>query len=204
MQKHAGIELHLIGPLQSNKAKEAVALFTPFIRSTGRACARRWRRKSTNKSVNRFCSSRSILAPKRRRPACCRKTSTVSRPLPRQIRAHICGLMCIPPLDEAPGPHFALTAKIARRNGLEALVDGHERRFRDRDPARRHPCAGRQRDFRETARDIDPDCGSRHRQRLLDHDTGARAKARAAAGAAQALSARRSPQSAQNPAAPHG
>jgi uncharacterized pyridoxal phosphate-containing UPF0001 family protein len=32
--------------------------------------------------------------------------------------------MCIPPLDEAPGPHFALTAKIARRNGLELLSMG--------------------------------------------------------------------------------
>ena len=36
----------------------------------------------------------------------------------------ISGLMCIPPLDEAPGPHFALTAKIARRNGLKLLSMG--------------------------------------------------------------------------------
>ena len=34
------------------------------------------------------------------------------------------GLMCIPPLDEPPAPHFALTAKIARRNGLELLSMG--------------------------------------------------------------------------------
>jgi uncharacterized pyridoxal phosphate-containing UPF0001 family protein len=34
------------------------------------------------------------------------------------------GLMCIPPLDEAPGPHFALLAKIAKRNGLKALSMG--------------------------------------------------------------------------------
>jgi uncharacterized pyridoxal phosphate-containing UPF0001 family protein len=36
----------------------------------------------------------------------------------------ISGLMCIPPVDEAPGPHFALTAKIARRNGLDLLSMG--------------------------------------------------------------------------------
>jgi hypothetical protein len=36
----------------------------------------------------------------------------------------ISGLMCIPPFDEAPGPHFALTAKIARRNGLKLLSMG--------------------------------------------------------------------------------
>jgi hypothetical protein len=36
----------------------------------------------------------------------------------------ICGLMCIPPVDEAPAPHFALTAKIAARNGLAKLSMG--------------------------------------------------------------------------------
>jgi uncharacterized pyridoxal phosphate-containing UPF0001 family protein len=41
-----------------------------------------------------------------------------------QYKLKISGLMCIPPLDEAPGPHFALTAKIARRNGLELLSMG--------------------------------------------------------------------------------
>jgi uncharacterized pyridoxal phosphate-containing UPF0001 family protein len=41
-----------------------------------------------------------------------------------QYALKISGLMCIPPLDEAPGPHFALTAKIARRNGLDLLSMG--------------------------------------------------------------------------------
>jgi hypothetical protein len=36
----------------------------------------------------------------------------------------IAGLMCIPPLDEAPAPHFALLAKIAKRNGLNLLSMG--------------------------------------------------------------------------------
>ena len=44
--------------------------------------------------------------------------------LPRPLRAEIAGLMCIPPHQEAPAPHFALTAKIARRNGLKLLSMG--------------------------------------------------------------------------------
>jgi PLP dependent protein len=41
-----------------------------------------------------------------------------------QYGLQISGLMCIPPLDEAPAPHFALTAKIAARNGLQNLSMG--------------------------------------------------------------------------------
>jgi uncharacterized pyridoxal phosphate-containing UPF0001 family protein len=41
------------------------------------------------------------------------------------------GLMCIPPADEPAGPHFALLAKIAARNGVRETVDGHERGLRD-------------------------------------------------------------------------
>ena len=63
----------------------------------------------------------------------------------------ISGLMCIPPLEEAPGPHFALTAKIAQPQRLEAVVDGHERGFHHRHSARRHACARRLGDFRRAA-----------------------------------------------------
>jgi uncharacterized pyridoxal phosphate-containing UPF0001 family protein len=41
------------------------------------------------------------------------------------------GLMCIPPHDEAPGPHFALTAKIAKRNGLKLLSMGMSADYAD-------------------------------------------------------------------------
>ena len=56
--------------------------------------------------------------------------------------------MCIPPVDEAPAPHFALTAKIAARNGLKNLSMGMSADFADRDPVRRHACARRLGDFR--------------------------------------------------------
>ena len=58
------------------------------------------------------------------------------------------GLMCIPPADEAPAPHFALTAKIAARNGLKLLSMGMSADYRGRHRHGRDPCARRQRDFR--------------------------------------------------------
>jgi pyridoxal phosphate enzyme (YggS family) len=123
--KHAGIELHLIGPLQSNKAREAVALFDA-IHSVDRP---------------RLCE---VLAKEmtrqKRSPLLFVEINTGAEPqkagvLPqeadeflKQCRDRygltVSGLMCIPPLEDAPGPHFALTAKIARRNGLKLLSMG--------------------------------------------------------------------------------
>ena len=59
----------------------------------------------------------------------------------------IAGLMCLPPADEPPAPHFALTAKIARAQWIESAFDGDERRLSDRDRLGCDPCAGRNGDF---------------------------------------------------------
>jgi pyridoxal phosphate enzyme (YggS family) len=125
LAKHPGIALHLIGPLQSNKAKEAVALFDAI------------------HSVDRpsLCEALSKeIAKQARRPLLFAEINTGAEPqkagvLPQDVDAFLkasretyglimSGLMCIPPLDEAPGPHFALTAKIAQRNGLKLLSMG--------------------------------------------------------------------------------
>ena len=122
---HEGLALHLIGPLQSNKAKEAVALFTA-IHSVDRAS---------------LCEALAKeIAKQGRRPQLFVEINTGAEPqkagvLPQDADAFlslcrdkygltVSGLMCIPPLEEAPGPHFALTAKIARRNGLTLLSMG--------------------------------------------------------------------------------
>ena len=69
----AGIELHLIGPLQSNKAKEAVALFDA-IHSVDRASlCEALAKEIASRRVDRFFSSRSIPAPNRKKRACCRR-----------------------------------------------------------------------------------------------------------------------------------
>jgi len=125
MQKYSGIQLHLIGPLQSNKAKEAVALFDAI------------------HSVDRpsLCEALAKeIAKQGRTPILFVEINTGAEAqkagvLPQDADAFlstcrdkygltISGLMCIPPLEEAPGPHFALTAKIARRNGLKLLSMG--------------------------------------------------------------------------------
>jgi PLP dependent protein len=123
--RHANVQLHLIGPLQSNKAKEAVALFDA-IHSVDRAS---------------LCEALAKeIAKQGRQPALFVEINTGAEPqkagvLPQdadaflaacrdKYRLQISGLMCIPPLDDAPGPHFGLTAKIARRNGLNFLSMG--------------------------------------------------------------------------------
>ena len=120
-----GVALHLIGPLQSNKAKEAVALFDA-IHSVDRAS---------------LCEALSKEIQKQgRAPLLFAQINTGAEPqkagvLPQDADAFLTacretygltmsGLMCIPPADEAPGPHFALTAKIAKRNGLKLLSMG--------------------------------------------------------------------------------
>src|SRR5215475_479888 len=123
--RHPDVALHLIGPLQSNKAKEAVALFDA-IHSVDRAS---------------LCAALAKeIARQGRAPLLFAEINTGAEPqkagiLPdaadgflRECRdtygLAIAGLMCIPPLDEAPAPHFALTAKIAARNGLGLLSMG--------------------------------------------------------------------------------
>jgi hypothetical protein len=122
---HTGLELHLVGALQSNKAREAVALFDA-IHSIDRA--------SLAEALGKE------IARQGREPLLFVEVNTGEEPqkggvLPTEADAFlaacrdrygltISGLMCVPPFDEPPAPHFALTAKIARRNGLSLLSMG--------------------------------------------------------------------------------
>ena len=125
MAKHPGLALHLIGPLQSNKAKEAVALFDaihsvdrPSIcEALAKEIARQDRRPDLFVQINTGEEPQKAgLAPSDADDfiAACRDTYGLT----------IAGLMCIPPADEPPAPHFAFTAKIAKRNGLRQLSMG--------------------------------------------------------------------------------
>jgi len=120
-----GLILHLIGPLQSNKAKEAVAFFDVV------------------ESLDREKLARALadeVQKQGRRPRLYVQVNTGEEPqkagiLPREADGFIAkcrdvyglapeGLMCIPPQAEPPGPHFALLAKVAARNGLTRLSMG--------------------------------------------------------------------------------
>lgn len=122
---HPGIALHLIGPLQSNKTKEAVALFDA-IHSVDRASlceALAKEIKSQNKRPELFVQINSGEEPQKAGIAPGEADAFIAS-CRDKYDLTISGLMCIPPVDEAPAPHFALTAKIAARNGLANLSMG--------------------------------------------------------------------------------
>ncbi|WP_159729066.1 YggS family pyridoxal phosphate-dependent enzyme [Methylosinus sp. Ce-a6] len=124
-QRFSGVELHLIGPLQSNKTREAVETFDVI------------------ESVDRPKIAEALAGEMRRqgkRPRLFVQVNTGSEPqkagvLPQEADAfiaecrqshglEIAGLMCVPPVGEQASPHFALLAEIAARNGVTQLSMG--------------------------------------------------------------------------------
>ncbi len=121
----AGIELHLIGPLQSNKAAEAVALFD-VIHTVDRdkiAAAiaaegtKQGRRPRLFVQVNTGLEAQKAGIDPREAVAFVERCRSVHG-------LEIEGLMCIPPVEDAPGPHFGLLAKLAREAGVTGLSMG--------------------------------------------------------------------------------
>ena len=124
-ERYPDVELHMIGPLQSNKAKEAVQLFDA-IHTLDRASLAEALAKE--------------IAKQGRRPKLLVQVNTGEEPqkggvVPAEADAFIAacrerfgfeivGLMCIPPADEPPSPHFALLNAMAARNGLDWLSIG--------------------------------------------------------------------------------
>lgn len=122
---HPGTTLHLIGPLQSNKAKEAVALFDA-IHSVDRDSLCQVLAKEIplqERPIELFVQLNTGEEPQKAGIVPSEADGFIQR-CREQYGLPIAGLMCIPPVDEAPAPHFALTAKIARRNGLAKLSMG--------------------------------------------------------------------------------
>lgn len=122
---YPGVELHLIGPLQTNKVKEAVALFDAI------------------QTVDRMKLARMVadeMHRSGRRIPCYLQVNTGEEPQkagvsPREVDAFLAacraecdltlvGLMCIPPADQDPAPHFAMLADLARRNHVPILSMG--------------------------------------------------------------------------------
>ena len=125
MSIYPDIALHLLGPLQSNKAKEAVALFDA-IHSVDRpsiceALAREF--ASQKRRPELFVQLNTGEEPQKAGVAPSEADSFIANCREKYGLA-ISGLMCIPPVNDAPAPHFALTAKIAARNGLKNLSMG--------------------------------------------------------------------------------
>jgi pyridoxal phosphate enzyme (YggS family) len=123
--EYPDLALHLIGPLQTNKAREAVALFDVIESVDRERLAATLAKEMTRLS---------------RRPDCYVQVNTGEESqkagvLPAELDAFVAacrdthklpivGLMCIPPVDEEPALHFALLAKMAARNGLARISMG--------------------------------------------------------------------------------
>lgn len=124
-ENQAGLELHLIGPLQSNKARDAVALFEAvhsvdrdsLCEALAKEITRQNRKPLLFVEINTGGETQKAgVLPQ--------DADDFLRHCRGKYELDISGLMCIPPVEEAPGPHFALTAKIAARNGLKLLSMG--------------------------------------------------------------------------------
>jgi pyridoxal phosphate enzyme (YggS family) len=124
-EEYDGIELHLIGPLQSNKARQAVQFFD-VIHTIDRpriadAIAREMREQG--RSLGLYIQVNTGEEPQKAGipPADTVEFVAYCR---AELRLPIRGLMCIPPVDEEPGMHFALLANLAADSGLEGLSMG--------------------------------------------------------------------------------
>ncbi|MEO1014537.1 MAG: YggS family pyridoxal phosphate-dependent enzyme [Pseudomonadota bacterium] len=130
--RYSDVELHLVGPLQSNKAADAVAIFDAI------------------HSVDRDRIAKALaaeIARQGRAPACLVQVNTGEEPqksgvapaqaddfirrCSEEFGLKVSGVMCLPPVDEPPAPHFALLAKIADRNGLEVVSMGMSADYED-------------------------------------------------------------------------
>lgn len=126
-QRYPDVELHMIGPLQSNKAKEAVALFD-VIETLDRPSLAAALRKEIQKAGGR-CNPRFLVqvntgAEPQKGGVLPEEADAFIRACKVEYGLEVEGVMCIPPADEPPAPHFALLTTIARRNGLKTVSMG--------------------------------------------------------------------------------
>jgi len=125
LERHPGVKLHLIGPLQSNKAREAVTLFDAIhsldrpslADALAKEIARQGRTPLLFVEINTGGEPQKAgVLPER--------ADDFLKDCRDKYGLRVAGLMCLPPADEPPAPHFALTAKIARRNEMNLLSMG--------------------------------------------------------------------------------
>lgn len=126
-ERFADIELHLIGPLQTNKVREALALFD-VIHTVDRPSLAAELAKVIGKHPERPAPRLLVQINTGEEPQKAGIAPLEADDFIRSCREDhklvIQGLMCIPPADEPAAPHFALLAKIAARHGLKILSMG--------------------------------------------------------------------------------
>ncbi|HXS05224.1 MAG TPA: YggS family pyridoxal phosphate-dependent enzyme [Rhizomicrobium sp.] len=123
-QEFPDLELHLIGPLQTNKVKEAAALFDAIetLDRTRLADALAAERDKNGKCPRLFLQVNTGEEPQKSGVMPKETESLIA--YARKLELPLIGLMCIPPLEDDAAPHFAFLAKLARENGLIELSMG--------------------------------------------------------------------------------
>lgn len=118
------LELHLIGPLQTNKVKDAVLLFdvVQSLDRTRLADALAAERDKSGKAPRLFVQVNTGEEPQKSGVMPAEAGALIA--YARNLNLPLVGLMCIPPLNDDPAPHFAFLAKLACENGLSELSMG--------------------------------------------------------------------------------
>lgn len=124
-ERHPQVRLHLLGPLQSNKVRDAVALFDTIhsidrpslCRALARECNEQGRQPELFIEVN-------TGAEDQKAGVAVAEVDALLEECRERHGLRISGLMCIPPVGESPEPHFRMLAGIAARHGLDALSMG--------------------------------------------------------------------------------
>lgn len=123
--QYPDLKLHLIGPLQTNKVKDAVALFDVIETLDREKLARKLSAEMKEQGKDLPCFIQVNTGEEDQ------KSGIIPKDLPeflnysiKECGLNVTGLMCIPPLDDPPAAHFAFLRKLAQENGLEHLSMG--------------------------------------------------------------------------------
>jgi hypothetical protein len=123
-ERHAGLRLHLIGRLQSNKAADAIALFDA-VHSVDRPSLVEALSKAMDKAGRRpGCFVQVNIGDEPQKGGCPVAALPALLDVARAAELPLAGLMCLPPEGVEPAPYFALLAKLARRHGVAGLSMG--------------------------------------------------------------------------------
>ena len=124
-ERYQGVELHLVGPLQTNKVRQALDIFDAIHSVDRDRLARKLAEgfDETGRPLPCFIQVNTGEEPQKAGCLPAEADAFVAR-CRDEYGLPVAGLMCIPPVDEEPSLHFALLAKIAKRNGLSGLSMG--------------------------------------------------------------------------------
>lgn len=121
---HPELRLHLIGPLQTNKAKDALELFDVIETVDRPKLARVLAKEAEKLGVTPACYIQVNTGEEPQKAGVAPTEADAFIAECRDLGLDVRGLMCIPPVDEEPSLHFAFLREIARRNGLDGLSMG--------------------------------------------------------------------------------